>query len=222
MDLERRRWLAAAATTTLALATGGCSLLAAIPKVNEPLDLYTLTPKTTFDPNLPKVSWQLIVEQPVAAGGLDSARIALQHTPYTLEYYAKASWTDNAPSMIQTLLVASFERSGKIVSVGRESVGLRPDYLLKTELREFQALYFDIQGNAPRIAVRINAKVIEMPDRRIIASRTIYKEEKAATPEFKDIINAFDDALGKALRDIVAFTLTAPQNRGQPEPPPEP
>jgi cholesterol transport system auxiliary component len=216
MDLERRRWLAAGAATTLALATGGCSLLAALPKVNEPLDLYTLTPKTTFDPDLPHVDWQLIVEQPVAAGGLDTARIALQRNPYTLEYYAKASWTDNAPSMIQTLLVASFERSGRIVSVGRESVGLRPDYLLKTELREFQAVYYDGDGKVPKVVVRINAKVVEMPDRRIIGSKTIVKEEKAATPEFKEIINAYDVALGRALREIVTFTLTAPQHRNQP------
>jgi cholesterol transport system auxiliary component len=217
MNLERRRWLAAGAAALGLMATGGCSLLAALPKVNEPLDLYTLTPKTTFDPDLPSVKWQLIVEQPVAAGGLDTARIALQRTPYTLEYFAKASWTDNAPSMIQTLLVASFERSGKIVSVGRESIGLRPDYLLKTELREFQAVYYDGDGKIPRIVVRVNAKVVEMPDRRIIASRTILKEEQAAGSDFTDIINAFDVALGRALREIVTFTLTAPQHRDQPQ-----
>jgi cholesterol transport system auxiliary component len=217
MDRERRRWLAAAAALAGVGATGGCSILAALPKVNEPLDLYTLTPKTTFDTDLPKVNWQLIVEQPVAAGGLDTARIALQRTPYTLEYYAKASWTDNAPSMIQTLLVASFERSGKIVSVGRESVGLRPDYLLKTELREFQAVYYDGDGKIPKIVVRINAKVVEMPERRIIASSTILKEQPAAGSDFKDIIDAFDVTLGRALREIVTFTLTAPQNHDHPQ-----
>lgn len=216
MDPERRKWLAMATAALALTATGGCSILTALPKVNEPLDLYTLTPKTTFDADLPTVTWQLIVEQPIAAGGLDTARIALQRTPYTLEYFAKASWTDNAPSMIQTLLVASFEGTGKIVSVGRESIGLRPDYLLKTELREFQAVYYDGDGKIPRVVVRINAKVVEMPDRRIIASRTILKEEKAAGSDFKDIIDAFDIALGRALKEIVQFTLTAPQNRDRP------
>src|SRR5262249_29492519 len=76
-----------------------------------------------------------------AADGRDSARIALSHNPFTLEYYAKAAWTDNAPGMIQSLLVESFERTGKIIAVGPESAGLRPDFTLKTDLREFQAIY---------------------------------------------------------------------------------
>ena len=49
-----------------------------------------------------------------------------------------AAWTDRVPAMIQTLLVASFENTGKIVAVGRESVGLRADFLLKTEIRKLR------------------------------------------------------------------------------------
>jgi cholesterol transport system auxiliary component len=56
----------------------GCGVL---PEVNEPLRLYTLTPKTTFDGTLPKVDWQLVVELPNAAAGLDTSRVALARSP---------------------------------------------------------------------------------------------------------------------------------------------
>ena len=106
----------------------GCSIL---PKVQDPTTLYTLTPKNTFPPDLPSVNWQLVVELPTAAAGIDSSRIALSHDPFTLEYYAKAAWTDNAPGMVQTLLIESFERTGKIVAVGpecrRPQAGLHPE-----------------------------------------------------------------------------------------------
>ncbi len=190
----------------------GCGLL---PNVKEPTTLYTLTPKTTFPNDLPSVSWQLVVELPTAAAGIDSSRIALTHDPFTLEYYAKASWTDNAPGMIQTLLIESFERTGKIVAVGPESAGLRPDYILKTDLREFQANYRN-DDPIPTVLVRMTAKLVAMPQRRIVRSITSEKSVKAATTKFEDVLGAFDDAVGHVFRDIVVYTLTTPAESAQP------
>jgi len=197
----KRRDLLLAGIATLA----GCNIL---PKVQEPTTLYTLTPKTTFPPDLPKVDWQLVVELPTAAAGIDSSRIALTHNPFTLEYYAKASWTDNAPGMVQSLLVESFERTGK-VAVGAESAGLRPDYILKTDLREFQANYRN-NDPVPTVLVRMTAKLVAMPQRRIIRSLTSEKMVKAQGSSFPDVLNAFDDAVGHVFKEIVVFTLTTP------------
>jgi len=189
-----------------AILLGGCELL---PKVSTPTDLYTLTPKTSFETDLPRVNWQLVVELPVAAAGLDTARIALQRTPYTLEYYARAAWTDNAPAMVQTLLIESFESTGSILAVGRESIGLRADFILKTDLREFQAIYYDTEpGGAPAILVRMNAKLVQMPERRIVSSNTFQYRAEAASNSFKDIIEAFDTALGSVIKKIVISSLS--------------
>jgi cholesterol transport system auxiliary component len=187
----------------LALATG-CNIL---PKVQDPTTLYTLTPKTTFPPDLPSVHWQLVVELPTAAAGIDSSRIAVTHNPFTLEYYGKAAWTDNATGMVQSLLVESFERTGKIVAVGAESAGLRPDYILQTDLREFQANYRNKDPN-PTVVVRMNAKLVAMPQRRIIGAITSEKSVKATGSKFEDVLTAFDDAMGHVLREVVVFALT--------------
>ena len=177
--------------------------------MQEPTTLYTLTPKNTFPPDLPSVNWQLVVELPTAAAGIDSSRIALSHDPFTLEYYAKAAWTDNAPGMVQTLLIESFERTGKIVAVGPELAGLRPDFILKTDLRAFQANY---RGGdpVPTVVVRVSAKLVAMPQRRIVRAIDSDKSVKAAGSKFEDVLNAFDDALGHVLKDIVVYTLTTP------------
>ena len=189
------------------LLAAGCNIL---PKgVQEPTTLYTLTPKTTYPPDLPKVDWQLVVELPTAAAGIDSSRIPLSHNPFTLEYYANAAWTDNAPGMIQSLLVESFERTGKIVAVGPESAGLRPDYILKTDLRAFQA---DYRGGdpVPTVVVRMSAKLVAMPQRKIVRAVNSEKKVRAAGSKFEDVLNAFDDAIGHVFRDIVVATLTTP------------
>jgi cholesterol transport system auxiliary component len=156
------------------------------------------------------VNWQLVVEVPTAPAGIDTARIALSRTPFTLEYFAKVAWTDRAPEMVQTLLIESFETTGKIVGVGMESVGLRPDYLLKTDLREFQAVYEE-GSEIPHVLVRISALLVRMPDRRIQAAFSPEVKVPAAGSGFTDVISAFDDALGTVLRELVTFTLVEGQ-----------
>jgi cholesterol transport system auxiliary component len=201
-----RRTACRAGLLALASSLPGCGLL---PEVSKPVELYTLTPKTSFPETLESVNWQLVVELPVAATSLDTPRIALQRSPFTLEYYANVAWTDNAPLMVQTLMIESFEGSRAITSVGREGIGLRPDYVLKTDLREFEAIYEEGSPN-PVVWVRINAKIVQMPDRRIISSATFERREGAVGTKLPDIIGAFDIALGSVLKKVVVFTLGAP------------
>jgi len=174
-----------------------------------PANLYTLTPKNTFSKELVSVSWQLVVNEPIASGGLNIDRIALRHSPTELKYFARARWTERAPRMVQTLMVESFENSGAIVAVGRKAIGLRSDYGLITELREFQAEYFEPDG-VPTVRVRLNAKLVKQPRRAIIASRTFQAMIKSQGKEMRHVISAFDQALGKVLRHTVEWTVKAP------------
>ena len=182
---------------------GACEV--PVPGQGPPPLLYRLTPKSTFDEDLPDVRWQLLVEAPVVQAGLNTTRIALQRSPTQFEYYARANWTDRAPAMIQTLILESFENSNRIVAVGRESLGLRADFVLKVELREFQAQY-DGPG-PPDVRVQINAKLVQMPRRAIVASRRFETTETANADRLEPIVRAFDDALGKTLRGLVEWTL---------------
>ncbi len=191
--------LALSLVATLSLAA--CGNFLGVPKAAS--NIFTLTPKSTFQAGLPPVDWQLVIEEPLAAGGLDSSRIAVKPNEIELKYYADSRWTERAPKMIQTLLVESFENSGTIVAVGRQAIGLRSDFSLKTELREFQ-----VEPNRGGIVrVRINAKLIRQPRQLIINSASF---EATAQPEgtsMRDNIRAFDAALGAVLRDIVEWSI---------------
>lgn len=201
--LGRRRLLRAMAALPLAGLAPACSL--PVPGQGPPPELYRLTPKSTFREDLPTVDWQLVLEPPVADAGLNTTRIALQRSPTQIEYYARSGWADRAPLMIQTLMVESFENSNRIVSIGRESIGLRADFILKSELRELQAVYFN--GGLPEAWVSINAKLVQMPRRAIVASQSFDARVTAEADSLPAIIKAFDDAAGKVLRRLVAWTL---------------
>ena len=187
--------------------TSACESL--VPGQTPPPSLYRLTPKSSFKDSMPAVDWQLVLEAPLADAGLNTTRIALQRSPMQLEYYARSGWTDRAPLMIQTLMIESFENSGRIIAVGRETVGLRADYVLKTELREFQAEYF--AGGPPQVRVSMNAKLVKMPNRIIVASESWEHVIDATADRIGDVIQAFDDALGKVLKRMVEWTLTEGQ-----------
>lgn len=189
----------------------GCSL--ELPGAGAPPRVFVLTPKSTFKEDAPNVRWQLLVDTPVAAAGISSSRIALKRNPIELEYYSRATWTDAAPKLIQTLLIESFENSDKIVAVGRQAIGLRSDFLLATELREFQAEYYDADGlaissgSAPWVRVRFNVKLIKMPQRAIVGSQTFEQVVRATGSDMVSIVDAYDEALGGVLKKTVHWAL---------------
>jgi len=191
----------------LPLLVSACSV--ELPGSGEAPRLFVLSPKSSFEPGLPKADWQLLIDTPITAAGLSSQRIALNRNRLEMEYFANAGWTDSLPNLVQRLMIESFENSGKIVSVGRQAIGLRANFIVNTDLREFQAEYDPANPTAPPVAhVKINAKLIKMPQRRIVASHTFEHAVEAKSGKMEDIIRAFDLALGKALKRIVGWTLT--------------
>ena len=197
-----------AVSVAAAASLAGCQLISA---VNDPIDLYTVTPKSTFDPDLPAVYWQLAVEAPAASASLSTGRIAIAMTPTSTDYYANAAWTDRAPLMVQTRIVDSFENTRKIVAVSRESIELRANYVLQPDLRNFEALYY--YGKPPIVRVRIIAKLVRLPDRQIIGVGSFERCVRARGDKIPKVVEAFDQALGSVIKRLVSWTLRTPPPR---------
>ena len=109
--------------------------------------------------------------------------------------------------MIQRLLVKSFGNSGKIVSMGRQSVTLRADYSLLMDLREFQAEF--ISGGTPRTRVQLNAKLVGLPQREIRATETFEFLKAATSPNQEAVGSAFDTVPGETIKRIVNWSPTS-------------
>ncbi len=199
----RRALIVGAAAVILS----GCS---GLPIAGPAPKLYTLSPKSSFPADLPVVDRQLGIDRPTSPAGLATTRIAAARGPYAIDYFAGAQWIDDAPNMVQRLLIESFENSKRIVGVGPESVSLRSDFVLRVELREFQAEYA-AGSEVPTINVRINVKLVRMPQRHIFASATMERVLPSQDNRMSSIIATFDEALGKVLRDIVVWTLRRPE-----------
>ncbi len=199
----------AGAALALAMSMAGCAGLETITSVARPVELFALTPKSTFAPDLPRLRQQIVVSEPTAGAAVSSDRIAVQPSPLQVQYLPDARWVDRAPVFVQALLIESYENSGKVDAVGRSAVGLRADYLIVTELREFQArVQTNLAADAPlQVQVRLNMKVVDGFEDRIIASKSFEEFMETADDSPEAIAVAFDEALGDVMRDSVEWSV---------------
>ena len=196
----------------MALAVTGCASLLGLGPAPH---LYRVTPKSTYPANLPHPSVQILVDVPLAPAGLDTTRIALSHSAVSIDYFADSEWTDRLPQLVQTALLESFENSRAITASDRESIGLRADFILKTEIRHFEALY-DSPNGPPVVWVAIIARLVAPSGREIVAQSSFERREQASANEIPRIVVAFDEALGAVIKDIVVWTASNPALSAKP------
>lgn len=195
----------------------GCAALSGLSAASTPNELYVLTPKSTFASDLPSLRYQIAVQEPTATAAVDTDQIAVQPTPLRVQYLPRARWVDRAPLIVQALMIESFENSGRVPAVGSSAIGLRADFLIVTDIREFQATVPVDDPTAPLdVDVRLNIKLIDAFSDRIIASQSFEEFAQSATDGAVDVTAAFDQALGDTLRDAVEWSIREIARYGAP------
>ena len=57
--------------------------------------------------------------------------------------------------------------------------------------------------------MRLNAKLVRLPQRIIVATKNADTSRKAQSGRLEDVVLAFDKALGSVLKNVVEWALTA-------------
>jgi len=198
-----RRHLVLGAASLLVLS--GCGSI--IGPSGSPPQIYRLAPELPPAAGGAPVSWQLAVAPPNTTQTLDTVRITLVRGE-TMDYYADAQWNDTVPRLVQSLLVEAFEQNGRIEAVASESAGLRANYVLVTDIRDFDAQY-DSANGAPNVVVEIEAKLVGGRG-NVVSSLDARQTARASQNSVAAVVAAFDQATGAALAQIVTWALKAP------------
>jgi cholesterol transport system auxiliary component len=195
----RRRLLALAAGLPV-LGTAGCVSLVTGTAPRR----FRLASPTGLGPEVPTVDWALEVDNTLADPGIDTTRIAqLGASGLELQYYPEAEWPSTTSDLITTLLIQTFVDSRKIPRVGDRNSGLRPDFMLKTVLRDFQAE----AAATPTVKVTITASLVQTPRRVQAGAERFQATAPAASSAIEDVVRAFDKATDRVLRDLASWTL---------------
>lgn len=201
---RRRLLLVGSAAMTL----GGCGDL--LGPSGPPPQIYRLDPALPPKGTGAVVPWQLAVARPSASHTLDTERITLLRGSM-MDYYADAQWNDTVPRLVQDFLVQAFEKSGHVPAVARESESLRPDYVLTTEIRDFEAQY-DSANGTPLITIDLAVKLLT-PGGHVVSSLDARPTVRAGQNNIASVVAAFDQAFAAALSEIVDWAITAPPPR---------
>ena len=196
----RRMVLLRAMGTSVALS--GCA--AVLPGQGPAPRTFRLTPKTTFAADLPQAGWSLAVAEPSSESTLDTNRIAVVSGGTAVDYVALAFWVDRAPAMLQALIVQSFQSSGRIAQVGTDRDRLRPQVLLRSDLR---AVQLNRNGGADLVRIRLDPALYRMPRRDLIARNSFAADTSPTGSGVDAVVAAFDEALGRVLKEVVTWTL---------------
>jgi len=203
LPVSRRGLLIGGSAVLLA----GCSDL--IGPSSTPQQLYVLRPTGGVSTTGAKVSWSLVTNATTTSEHLASSRIALMQPDNSVDYYANSAWTDRLPHLVQDALVEGFENSGRIAAVSSDSDGFHADYILEAQIRDFEARYSSPDG-IPTVWIRIESKLAPSKGREIVASLNSIHQVQATANSVAAAVQAFDDAMGPVLSDIVNWALSQP------------
>lgn len=172
--------------------------------------IYSVRPAFPAAPaTAQKTGWSLSIMRPNVPGGLDSDRIALVQPGGVLDFYAKATYPDQVPALVQQALLDGFETSGRIDAVSREQDALQSDYMLVVEVKNFEARYA-VPDGIPDVQVTMTAKMTTARGRKIVGSMTVSKSATASVNNTNAVTQAMTQALGAAVNDVVNWTLDFP------------
>jgi cholesterol transport system auxiliary component len=189
----------------------GCASL--LPTGDTPTTLYGLQAPAEVPLVADRPGWQLIVEEPLAERALDTDRIAIYSGPHALQYFPQARWTDRAPRLVQDLIVETFENAGLQMSATRQTVGVKANVALISDLRDFEARVTApaAEGSTvmPTVMIRLSTKLVSLDKRRVIDARTFTARGTAASDSVADVVAAMNVAAATVVSDIVVWAAAA-------------
>lgn len=195
-----RRISAVLAVAGLSLALSGCITL--LPKT-KPADLYRFgQPGAAEALTAPQGS--VAVLRTASTFQRESAGDRLMTvTGGKVAYIADTRWAAPAVALWEEAVLAAFDAdAGRARLISRGEPGTA-DFILRLDVRNFEARYEHGPKAAPTIVVRVRAA---LSGRGGVTERVIEARAPASSNRVSAIVSAYDKAVAQALKDIVAWT----------------
>jgi len=198
---RRGRWRAAVGACALAAALAGCTnglfkseQSAAVVYQLRPAPGAALEPVAAAD---------LAVLRPFTRPGLESERIVVWLPDRRLDAYTGSRWSAPLPDMVQSLLLDELRARGGWKNVLLDRGEFRGQYVLQTEIRDFQAEYAAV-GQAPTVRVTLRSELGRAPNRTPVATLVGTGEVRAAADRMSEVVAAFEQAYAQAAAQVAA------------------
>lgn len=169
-----------------------------------PQDIYRLPPSRVADGGAEHRELSLRVQRPSANELLSTTRIVVVPQGHQLNVYPNVRWSSPAPALWRDHLLEAFANDGRItrLSSGREQ--LRADVELGGTLRAFQVEY---AAGVPEVRIRLDAHLVEISGKRIIATRRFAVREAVEGEQVPAVVDAFGRASDALAAELIEWTV---------------
>jgi len=145
-------------------------------------------------------SRSIVVAEPVGLQPLEADRILVREPSGSLSFVGGGQWADRLPRLIQTRIIQSLENTGRLRSVTRPGDKVASDYMLVSEIREF-----DIAAGSGEAVVDISAKLVQESTGKVVNARVFTARVPVPKVDAQSAAVGLDASLGRVLADLVGW-----------------
>ena len=163
----------------------------------------------------PQISWKnphglgertgtvvLLIPQPKAQAGFDSARMIYLLRPHEINYYAVNQWADTPARLLHQVLVQQLDKTGRWRAVLPAPSALPVHYRLDIDNLTLEQQFFS-QPSRVRLALR--AQLVDVRKSAILATRYFELLEMAASDDPYGGVQAANRTVEKLLVEIAVW-----------------
>ncbi len=160
----------------------------------------------------PTISWEnphgfakrsangaLLVTQPKAQAGFDTARMAYLLRPYEVSYYGYNQWADTPARMLQRIMVENFDRTGLWSAVLQTPGAVPAEYRLDCDNLVLEQQFF---SRPSRVRLALRAQLVETKTRSVLATRYFEFFEPAPSDDPYGGVIAANQATAKLVKEM--------------------
>ena len=121
-------------------------------------------------------------------------------------YVADTRWVAPASILWDEAVIAAFDTDGgptRLISRGEPAAA---DYVLRLDVRNFEARYEQGAKAAPTVVVRVRAAMTRGADRGLVSERIFESRITAGDNRVTAIVSAYDGAVAEVLSEVVVWT----------------
>jgi len=183
----------------------GCSLL----PDERTVAVYRLPNAVPIAGQEAAVDWSLRISRPYAGALLGSNRILVVPEGNRISAYEDVRWSAPVPLLWRDKLLDAFILDGRIRHLSSDSDSLQADLELGGTLCAFQSEY---QSGAPVIVLCLDARLVDVRSRRILASQRFEEREYPQGDKVPAVVTAFGGASDRLASAVIDWTLSHAQS----------
>ncbi|NOT69729.1 MAG: MCE family protein [Hyphomicrobium sp.] len=166
--------------------------------------VYDLVTPAAF-PKLAKLpAGQLVVPEPEILGNLFNDEIVVKGPGGERMTTFAGKWPDTLSRVLQSRVIQGFENAGYLNALGRQPEGLKIDYQLLIDVRNFQVM----TAAEPHADIEFSAKIVADTG-QILGAKIFKASVPARIADEAAIAASLNEAFAKAVTELVVWTCAS-------------